>query len=314
MIQNRYILLTAAKNEEAYISEAITSVLRQTVRPLAWFIMDDGSTDKTASIIERYAEQHPFIRLDSASYRGGRNFGSQYKAIQAAYQLAKSLEFDFVGVQDADIAPEQEDYYQLVFKKFQKNPRLGVAGGFIYERSNGIWQSRRSNTPDSVAGGIQMFRRSCFERIGGYTPLPYGGSDWLAQLNAKMAGWEVLAFPELHVFHYRCSSTANGRLRGYFQIGVMEASMGSHPFFEFLKCGRHSGARPSSIFYSGVRFSGFLWWIFTGRKPLIGSEAVAFLRREQKAKIAKLFRVISRRARLQQKNRDAGSDLVDYDL
>src|ERR1700720_3747943 len=104
-MNGQYVLLTAAKDEEACIAEVIQSVLSQTVRPLAWFIMDDGSTDRTASIVRGFAAEHTFIRLQSASSRGGRNFGSQYKAIIAAYDLAKSLEFDFVAIQDADQAP-----------------------------------------------------------------------------------------------------------------------------------------------------------------------------------------------------------------
>ena len=76
-MQKKYVLLTAAKDEEQYIGEAIASVLRQTVRPVAWFIMDDGSTDRTAEIAERVARETPFIRLQSTGSRSGRNFGSR---------------------------------------------------------------------------------------------------------------------------------------------------------------------------------------------------------------------------------------------
>ena len=86
----RYVLLTAAKDEEEYIGRVLECVLRQTLLPVAWFIVDDGSSDKTAAIIERMALQYPLIQLQSAGSRGGRNFGSQYKAIMAAYALAKS--------------------------------------------------------------------------------------------------------------------------------------------------------------------------------------------------------------------------------
>lgn len=286
-MQSRYVLLTAAKNEESYLSEAIQSVLRQSVRPLAWFVVDDGSTDRTATIVRQFAAENPFIRLHSADSREGRNFGSQYKAIQAAYELAKPLKFDFVGVQDADIAPEKGDYYESLLGEFQQNPLLGIAGGFIYERSNGVWQCRGGNSPDSVAGGIQMFRRSCFEQIGGYTPLRLGGSDWLAQIDAKMAGWQVLAFPEQHVFHYRQTSSAGGKLRGIFRAGLMDASFGSHPVFELCKCCRRVTSGPVLI-GSGVRLAGYLWWKLTGRKPVIQAEKAAFLRREQKTKLRKL--------------------------
>ena len=144
-MKTRYVLLTAAKDEEACIEEVLASIIRQTVRPLAWVIIDDGSSDQTASIIERVAVAHPFIHLQSAGSRQGRNFGSQYKAIMAAYSLAKTLEFDFVGVLDADQAPEREDYHESIFKEFDRNSRLGVASGFVYERPHGVWEHRLDN-------------------------------------------------------------------------------------------------------------------------------------------------------------------------
>jgi poly-beta-1,6-N-acetyl-D-glucosamine synthase len=278
-----FVLLTAAKDEEAYIGEVIQYVLQQTVKPLAWFIMDDGSSDRTASIIEGFAANNPFIHLQSAGSRGGRNFGSQYKAIMAAYDLAKSLEFEFVGVVDADQAPKQKEYYESLFKEFDLNPKLGMISGFIYERPNGKWEVRRGNSEDSAAASA-LFRRSCFDQVGGYTPLVYGGSDWLMQLDTKMAGWEISTRPDLHILHYRPTSSAGGIWRGLFRAGMMDASFGSHPIFEFFKCCRRITTHPF-LLGSVVRFCGFLWWQITARKPLLNPEKVAFLRKEQLAKL-----------------------------
>jgi poly-beta-1,6-N-acetyl-D-glucosamine synthase len=285
-MQSRYILLTAAKDEQASIGDIIQAVLRQTVRPVAWFIMDDGSTDQTAAIISRYAAGHPFIHLQLAGARGGRNFGSQYKAVMAAYELAKSIEFDFVGVVDADQAPERADYYENMLGEFERNPRLGIGSGFLYERYNGsnVWECRRSNSTDSVAGGTALFRRQCFDQIGGYTPLFYGGSDWLVQIEAKIAGWEIFTRPDLHIFHYRPTSSAGGIWRGMFKAGQMDASFGSNTLFEFIKCCRRVTTNPY-FFGSVVRFSGFMWWKLRLRKPIIRPEAVAYLRDEQMAKL-----------------------------
>src|SRR5579862_3590648 len=280
----RYILLSAAKNEETYIAEVVQSVLRQTVRPLAWFIVDDGSTDQTASVVQRFANEHSFIHLQSAGSRGGRNFGSQYKAIMAAYDLAKSMEFDFVGVHDADIICGRNDYYECVLGELKQNQRLGLAGGFISERVHEVWECRKSNSEDSVAGGIQMFRRVCFDQIGGYTPLYHGGSDWLAQIMAKRAGWENKAYRELPMLHCRPSSSAGGRWRGLFRMGQMDASFGSHPVFELFKCCRRIGISPFLI-GSLVRLAGYLSWKLAGRKPCIPPDSVAFLRREQMGKV-----------------------------
>jgi poly-beta-1,6-N-acetyl-D-glucosamine synthase len=283
-MQGKFILLTSAKNEEQYISAAIQSVLCQSVHPVAWFIVDDGSTDNTAQIISRYASEHHFIRLHSKKNNGQRNFGSKVKAINFVYEMAKQLDFDFIGIQDADIAPEQSDFYENILGKLEGNPKLGIAGGYIYERHNGIWQPRKSNSIDSVAGGVQMFRRDCYEQIGGYKPLHFGGEDWLVQLDAKMAGWKVSAFAEYPIYHYRPTSSADGRWRGIFRSGLMDASFSSHPVFELFKCARRIMESPFLI-GSVIRYSGFIWWYISKRGCLLPTEKVAYLRKEQIAKI-----------------------------
>ena len=289
-MKNRYVLLTAAKDEEACIGEVIQLVVRQTVLPMAWFIIDDGSSDRTPAIVESFAEKHSFIRLQAAAARSNRNFGSQYKALRAAYDLAKPLQVDFVAVQDADQAPERQDYYQSILSEFHENPRLGGASGVIFERRRGSWEFRPGNSEDSLAASA-VFRRSAFDQVGGYTPLYYQGSDWLIQLQMKMAGWELITRPDLHILHYRPTSSAGGIWRGRFHAGLSDASFGSHPVFEFLKCCRRVPIRP---FFCGsfVRYCGYLWWNITGRQRVIKAEEVAFLRKEQEGKIRRRLRQI----------------------
>jgi len=282
-MKNRYVLITAAKDEEACIGEVLERVVRQTIRPVAWFIIDDGSTDRTAAIIQSFAEKHSFIHLHSAGSREGRNFGSQYKAIMAGCELAQSLDFAFLGVTDADQAPEPADYYEVLLQEFHNNPRLGVASGYVFERPRGVWEPRRGNARDSAAASA-LFRRTCFEEIGGYTPLVHGGSDWLIQLKAKMVGWEIQVRTDLPILHYRPTSSAGGIWRGLFRAGLMDASFGSHAGFEFLKCCRRIPLHPF-LFGSVVRYCGFLWWKLARRKPLIPTAAVATLRKEQRAKL-----------------------------
>jgi poly-beta-1,6-N-acetyl-D-glucosamine synthase len=176
-----------------------------------------------------------------------------------------------------------------MIRRFHAEPRLGIVGGFIYERVSGEWRSRKANSQDSVAGAIQLFRRSVYQHIGGYVPLHLGGEDWLAMLKARMAGWAVVAMPEFRVFHYRATSTAGGRWRGLFRLGMMDASFGSHPLFELFKCGRRVMA-PPMLLGSVLRMAGFVWWIISGRKPLLSPDQVAFLRKEQMSKIRRQAR------------------------
>ena len=282
-MSNRYVLLTAAKNEEEFIGEVIELVVRQTILPLAWFIIDDGSTDRTAEIVSSFAAKHPFIHLYSAGSDGGRNFGSQYKAIRAAYDMARPLEFEFVAIQDADLSPESREYYEVVLQEFRQRPRLGIAGGFVCERRRGVWEPRPDNAIDSVTGNA-VFRRTCFDEVGGFTPLAYGGSDTLIQLDARMAGWEVRTLPHLHMLHYRPTSSAGGIWRGRFREGLEDASMGSHPIFEFFRCSRRIAKRPF-LLGSVVRFAGYVWWNLTKRSALLPPEKVAFLRKLQVEKM-----------------------------
>lgn len=279
-----YILLTAAKDEEAMIAEVIRGIIRQTVHPQAWFIVDDGSSDGTAAIVEGYVREHSFIRLCTTRAREGRNFGSKDKALQSAYTLAEPLNFEFVAVLDADSIPERDDYYEQIFQEFSKNPDLGMMSGTIYERLEDCWKSRPDNSADSTAGSGVVFRRACFDLIGGYVALPYGGSDWLSQIDAKRKGWQLRTRTDLHVLHYRPTSSAGGLLRGIFRAGLMDASFGSHPLFEVFKCARRL-ATPPILLGGLVRFAGYLWWSITGRGPLISPEQVAFLRCEQLAKL-----------------------------
>jgi hypothetical protein len=187
-------------------------------------------------------------------------------------------------VEDADQAPARADHFEALLAEFARNPRLGAASGYLYERYGGAWECRRGNSPDSVAGGSAVFRRECFEQVGGYTPLYLGGSDWLIQLDAKMLGWQILVRTDLHIFHYRPTSSAGGIWRGMFREGLMDASFGSHPVFEFFKCCRRV-TTPPLVFGGAVRFSGYVWWHLTGRKPVIREDVVRFLRQEQMAKL-----------------------------
>jgi hypothetical protein len=289
VVIGKFVLITAAKNEAQYIGTVIESVLRQRARPIAWYIVDDASTDETAAIVHDFARAYSFIRLERIPDGGRRGFDSKDRAISMAYEKARAIDFSFVGVQDADIAPMCDDYYQRVLDEFSSRPRLGIAGGYVYERTGNAWRPRKSNSIDSVAGGIQLFRRECYESIGGYTPLNLGGEDWLAQLEARRQGWKVAALPECPVYHFRTTSSASGRIRGLFRLGMMDASFGSALTFELFKCVRRISEAPV-LAGSIVRLCGFAWWKATCHEPVIPRETVAFLRREQMERVYRLFR------------------------
>jgi poly-beta-1,6-N-acetyl-D-glucosamine synthase len=276
----RYVLATAAYNEEAFIERTLESVVAQTVRPEKWIIVSDGSTDRTDEIVGCYAAAHEFIQLQRITEAHPRNFAAQVHAINTGFSLLSCLEYDFIGNLDADItlAPT---YFARLLEKFDADPGLGLAGGCIYEeRNGGGYFPRRSNSTRSVAHALQLFRRECMDTLGAYAPLPYGGPDWHAEVCARMNGWRVESFPELRALHHRPTGNAEGKLRSWRRAGLMDFSMGTHPLFEVFKLARRLPERPAVI-GAIVRLAAFLWAGCRGKDRPVAAQFVRFLRAEQ---------------------------------
>ena len=235
----RYVLLTAARNEAAHIGRTIQSVTVQTLPPHAWVIVSDGSTDDTDDLVRSGARQHPWIRLlrleRSAS---ARSFAAKARAVNAGFASLAPLEFDLVGNLDADITLPP-GYYEFLAQRFAHDPRLGVAGTPFVDvgdaptaHSYHSWFADR----DHVSGACQLFRRTCFEDIGGYTPVAGGGVDWVAVTRARMRGWTTRTFLEQVCTHHRPMGTADRtRVRARFRHGREDYWVGGHPLWEVAR-------------------------------------------------------------------------------
>src|SRR5450631_3040337 len=229
-----YVLATAAYNEEDNIEKTIQSMLAQIELPNSWVIVSDGSTDRTDEIVQRYAEQYSFICFLRVSRPPGRSFRTKIMALQAGIKLLADVPFQFIGNLDADISIGPT-YFADLITKFEANSKLGIAGGYVHEGTEGEMHSRSSNRVYSVAHAAQLVRRECYEAIGGYAILEYGGEDWHAEVTARMKGWEIESFPTLKIFHHRSTGNAGGLLRYLFREGRMDYSFGTYFSFEMLK-------------------------------------------------------------------------------
>jgi glycosyltransferase involved in cell wall biosynthesis len=282
-----YVLLTAAYNEEGRIATTIESVIAQTFRPNRWVIVSDCSTDRTDEIVQGYADRNSFIRLLRVIRPPGRSFGAKVRALHAGGALLQDVTFRFVGNLDADVTVEPK-YFEELLQQFDARPHLGIAGGFVFEEVNGKFQSRPANRVYSVAHAAQLVRKECYDDIGGYAVLEYGGEDWHAQVSAGMKGWEVEAFPQLKIFHYRHTGEGDNLLRHKFRQGKMDYAFGSDPLFELLKCAKRFRERPF-LLGSVARLTGFYQsWVAREKRP-VSDEFVAFLRKEQRDKLASLL-------------------------
>ena len=206
MNKEKYILITAARNEQDFIEKTILSVINQLHKPAEWIIVSDGSTDNTESIVRKYTSENSYIKLLSNNRKEGRDFASKVYAVNIGLKNIQTSEYDYIGILDADVSFDK-DYYLLLIEEFKKNPKLGIAGGNYFDIIDGkkvpVHQS-----PSSVRGATQFFQRKCFDQIGGLIPMKYGGEDAAACFSARMHGWETKSFPDLLVLHHRPTGSA----------------------------------------------------------------------------------------------------------
>ncbi len=288
MFKKPYVLITAARNEEAYIEKTINSVISQTILPRKWVIVSDGSTDRTDQIVNKYAAKHDFIQLVHISGSTQRNFRSKVNAINIGYERLKHIEYEFIGILDADVS-FKSDYFESILREFQKNPKLGIAGGLITDRIKRKYIKRKKISLNThVAGPIQMFRAECFSSIGGLIPLELGGEDTVAEVMARMHGWSVQTFPELEVLNHRQVGTATASIFKYkFKKGVLNYTLGYHPLFQTIISIYRMTDRP--YFIGGLlMLMGYFWALCRRYNKSISDEFEKFLRSEQMARIRRI--------------------------
>jgi biofilm PGA synthesis N-glycosyltransferase PgaC len=273
-----YVIITPARNEAAFIEQTILSVVHQTVLPIKWVIVSDGSKDGTDEIVERYTLLFPWIELVQMPDRADRHFGGKVFAFNAGYNKLRDINYHIIGNLDADIMFDEEYFFYLL-KKFEKDPTLGVAGTPFREGS--VQYDYRFSRKEHVSGACQLFRRECFESIGGYVPIKEGGIDLAAVVAARMKGWKTETFTEKYCIHNRSMGTSNPHLAKYtFRSGYGDYRMGVHPVWQFLRSVYQMSRKP--LFSAGLLLmAGYLWALLTRPSKPVSEEFVHFRRKEQ---------------------------------
>ena len=289
----RYALITPARNEAVSIEQTIQSVVAQTKPPTKWVIVSDGSTDGTDEIVSKYAAEYPWIELLRMPERRERHFAGKVNAFNAGYARLENSSYDVIGNLDADITMD-EGYFDFLLKKFSENPRLGVAGTPYREGQRQY--DYRFTSVEHVSGACQLFRRECFEQVGGYVPRKIGGIDLVAVLTARLKGWQTRSFLERTCVHHRPIGTASTPgLMVQFKGGKGDYILGSHPLWEFSRC-LYQMTRSPILLGGGVRLAGFAWAMVTGVEIEVPAAVVVFRRKEQMARLSDfLKRVITLR-------------------
>ncbi|HLH03501.1 MAG TPA: glycosyltransferase family 2 protein [Bryobacteraceae bacterium] len=283
-----YVLITPARNESRYIEKTLESMIRQTVLPRKWVIVNDGSTDNTASLVAKYLAAHPWIEMIDLPVHRDRSFAGKVHAFNAGLERVKNLEYEVIGNLDADLSFDP-DYCEFLLQKFALDASLGVAGTAFEE--NGYNSATDSfEGQNHVAGGCQLFRRQCFEQIGGYVPNRAGGIDWIAVTTARMLGWKTRSFREKFFFHYRSLGTAErGLLASAFSYGEKDYYLGNHPLWEMFRVAYRATKKPYMLAALAI-YSGYLSAALRRMRRPVSRELMRFHRREQMLKLQSILK------------------------
>src|ERR1700760_87905 len=252
----KYLIITPARDEEAHIEKTILSVARQSVLPIQWIIVNDGSRDGTGAIIDHYTHIYPWITARHRPNRGYREAGGGViNTFYDGYDRIKSAQWDFIVKLDADLS-FSPDYFERCFTEFAKDSRLGIGGGAIYHQQAGELKLEE-NPKFHVRGATKIYRRECWDALGGLLRAP--GWDSIDEIKANMLGWNTRSFLDLRVSHYRFTGAADGAWKDSIKNGRANYITGYHPLFMLLKCTSNVLKKPYL-----TRAAGLLWGFVSG--------------------------------------------------
>jgi glycosyltransferase involved in cell wall biosynthesis len=275
--QMTYALVTPARNEAQFIELTLKSVVAQRVRPARWVIVSDGSTDDTDEIVSRYAAEHRWIDLVRMPERRERHFAGKVHAFNAGYARLDGIAYDVIGSMDADISFD-EDYFGFLLSKLEADPCLGLVGTPFKDTS--VYDYRFVSI-EHVSGACQLFRRQCFEEIGGYVPVRTGGVDHIAVLTARMKGWKTRTFTDKICIHHRkMGSAERGAVSARFRDGRLDYKLGGHPIWELFRTTYQLTRKPYVIGGLAI-LAGYAAAGLKHEERPISRDLVAFRRREQ---------------------------------
>lgn len=217
----RLLLITPARDEAAHLERTIRAVAGQSRRPDLWLIVDDGSTDETPQLLDRLAQEVPFLEVRRAPARpalhgeDGLAVAAEAVAFNAALKSVDLAAYTHVGKLDADVELPP-NYLEQLLGRFAEDPELGIAGGTLLERDEDAW--RPTKVPaNHVRGALKLYSRECLEAIGGIQERL--GWDTIDETYARMQGFETRSLPELSARHHRPVATRGGALRGRARHG-----------------------------------------------------------------------------------------------
>lgn len=279
MSMPKYVIISPVRNEEDFLAKTIHSVASQKILPQEWIMVNDGSSDRTEEIIKECLQRYSWIKLINLEDRGFYYPGTGVVHVfEKGYEQLHEKDWDFLVKLDCDLEFDK-DYFESVFLEFENNPLLGIASGCMYNLHNGRL-IRETAQVDHPFGASKVYRRDCWEDLGGLIPVP--GWDLADILKAQMLNWETRCFFDLEVTHFRPGgSRRKGVLRPKFIQGRFEYRHGYAFYFTFFKAGYNIFKKPV-IIGSIAKICGYIYAFILREPYLFDAEMRRFLRKKHR--------------------------------
>jgi poly-beta-1,6-N-acetyl-D-glucosamine synthase len=245
----KYVVITPVRDEARHIEQTLSSMTRQTTVPVEWIIVDDGSTDGTSEILDRWSAENPFIKVIHNTNRGYRASGSGVmEAFYIGYDRIASPDWGFLVKLDGDLL-FQPDYFEKCIARFDADPKIGIGGGIVCIPKNGTVEVEEPGEPPfHVRGATKIYRRECWDMIHPLIKAP--GWDTIDEVKANYHGWKTKTFSDINLIQLKPTGTADGKWKDFYKNGVSDYICGYHPLFMMAKCLKRIRQRP--FFVSAV--------------------------------------------------------------
>jgi poly-beta-1,6-N-acetyl-D-glucosamine synthase len=285
MPDGKYVVVSPMKNEEKHVAKTLDAMVSQTVPPLEWVIVNDGSTDRSEEIVAGYCARYPWIRLLNLAGLGDRQpehyGGHVVDLVYDGLRYVEMKDYDFIVKLDCDVSFEPT-FFETILETCRQNPRLGITSGVSFAVQDGVLAEEKS-APDHTLGATKVYRKTCFAEIGGLVPSM--GWDGIDEMKARMQGWEAWPIRSLVVVHHRPEGAALGLLASGIERGKGSYFMGYHPVFMIFRCLLRV-LRPGLATDGVGMLIGYFSSLFRGDSRVPDENLIRYLRKQQ---IRRLF-------------------------
>tara|TARA_A100001011_G_C14297075_1_gene838948 strand:+ start:1553 stop:2407 length:855 start_codon:yes stop_codon:yes gene_type:complete len=280
------LIITPACNEEEHLEPLIHSMIKQSILPEQWIIVDDGSLDNTSDIIKKFSIQNPWIKYLRKEKKSGRSPGkSVMEAFYHGYNNKDLFDYDIVMKLDADLVLPA-NYLESIIQCFNENPKVGICGGVCVLHNGDDYIVEGLTNLDHIRGAIKAYRKSCFSSISGL--LKVMGWDTVDEHHARFNGWEVCVLKNIQVIHQRATNQEYGLTKAAFKNGKMLYSIRMDLVLLLLNCLKRSFTTPYLILGLYMLW-GYCIASWNSHDRIVSKELGVFIRKYRYKKLFEKF-------------------------